>query len=114
MLEMTRSQRELPQVGSGSDPFGDADNNATPATATVAHWPYAESLPVGGMTVGQVRRRYADRFDIDGNAQATLDGNEAGDDEIVRPGMLLRFVHRAGEKGAGREPAVFDGLFFRG
>ena len=41
----------------------------------------------------------ADRPDIDPNGRAQLDGRDAHDDTVVRPGQNLMFVHRAGEKG---------------
>jgi hypothetical protein len=68
--------------------------------ATVAHWPYSESLPVAGLSVEEVRRRYADRFDIDPLAEAIIDGLPADTSTIVSPGQLLMFVRRAGEKGS--------------
>ena len=32
-------------------------------------------------------------------SQAVLAGNEVGNETVVRPGQLLMFVRRAGEKG---------------
>jgi hypothetical protein len=79
---------------------GDSDRDAT-----VAHGPYAEELPVGGMSVGEIRRRYRDRFDIDPRSEAILDGSPVGDDEQIRAGQVLTFIRRAGEKGRdGRPP----------
>jgi hypothetical protein len=69
---------------------------------TVMSGPYAEQLPVGNMTVGEIRRRFRDRFDIAPNSQATLDGHEVGDDTVVRAGQVLSFIRHAGEKGTGR------------
>jgi hypothetical protein len=66
---------------------------------TVASGPYAEQLPVANLTVGEIRGRFRDRFDIDPRSQAVLAGNEVGDETVVRPGQLLMFVRRAGEKG---------------
>jgi hypothetical protein len=51
------------------------------------------------MPVGEIRRRFRDRFDLDPNSQAVLDGNDVGDDVVVRPGQALMFARRAGEKG---------------
>ena len=65
----------------------------------VSSGPYAESLPVGNMTVGEIRRRFRDRFDLDPNSQAVLNGNDVGDEVLVRPGQALMFTRRAGEKG---------------
>ncbi len=68
-------------------------------SAIVAHGPYSEPLPVAGMTVGEVRRRFADRMDIDPRGMAFLDGAQAGEDSVVRTGQVLIFMRRAGEKG---------------
>ncbi len=99
MLELRRSTREAPGPGptglgtlfAGSDGGGNV---------TVAHGPYSEQLPVGDMSVGEIRSRYRDRFDIDPQSIAVLDGNEVGNDTRVRAGQILMFVRRAGEKGA--------------
>ena len=70
------------------------------AIATIASGPYAESLPVAGMTVAQVRERFAARFDIDPASQATIEGADVRDDTVIRAGQVLAFGRRAGEKGA--------------
>jgi hypothetical protein len=75
------------------------DTVSAPGQVTVSSGPYLEELPVGNSTVGEIRRRFADRFDIDPHAQAVLDGNVAGDDTVVRAGQALMFTRRAGEKG---------------
>jgi hypothetical protein len=102
MLEQTRNTREL----SGPGPGGLGDLFAPPEAGadlvTVVHGPFAEDLPVGGMSVGEIRARFRDRFDIDPQSQAMLDGVEVGDEVEVRPGMQLFFAKRAGEKGGGR------------
>jgi len=66
---------------------------------TVSSGPYLEQLPVGNLTAGEIRRRFADRFDIDPQAQAILDGQPVGDETTVRAGQSLMFTRRAGEKG---------------
>lgn len=66
---------------------------------TVSSGPYAEQLPVGNMAVGEIRRRFRDRFDLDPASQAVLDGHDVGDEVVVRPGQALMFTRRAGEKG---------------
>jgi hypothetical protein len=98
--EKTRNTREL----SGPNPRGldlFAPNEPGADLVTVVHGPYAEDLPVGGMSVGEIRARFRDRFDIDPRSQAMLDGVEVGDEVTVRPGMQLFFAKRAGEKGSG-------------
>ena len=96
MLELARN-REQETTRLGGDPS--ADDAAGSPLATVHSWLHAERLPVVGMTVAMVRHRYADRFDLDPAAQAVLDGNDVGNDAIVGPGQVLRFMRRAGEKG---------------
>lgn len=67
---------------------------------SVSSGPYAEDLPIAGMTVGEVRKKFADRFDIASKAQAIINGNAAKDDVVLQPGEALMFVQHAGEKGA--------------
>jgi hypothetical protein len=83
--------------GGGASIFDQAPDCQLPVN--VSSGPYAESLPVGNMNVGEIRRRFRDRFDLDPNSQAVLDGNDVGDDVVVRPGQSLLFTRRAGEKG---------------
>ena len=87
--------------GAGPAGLGDifSDGDGPAAMASVAHGVYAEQLPVGGMSVGQIRARYRDRFDMDTPSQANLDGSPVGDDIVVRPGQALTFISRSGEKG---------------
>ena len=88
--------------------FGGGDDNpAFQATgdlsATVSAGVYCERLPVGNMSVGEIRATYRDRFDLDPTSQAVIDGTPVDDDTVVAPGVLLAFVNKAGEKGrAGR------------
>ncbi len=86
-----------PKVGGGFGGGGDTPSEDN--SATVSHGPYAEQLPVGGMSVEKIRRRYADRFDIDPKAEAVIDGNPVDDATVVKPGQTLMFIRRAGEKG---------------
>lgn len=87
-------------LGGGPSLFDDAPGAQQPVS--VSSGPYAESLPVGHMTVGEIRRRFRDRLDLDPHSQAVLDGNDVGDDVVVRPGQALMFTRRAGEKGRAR------------
>jgi hypothetical protein len=98
MNEQTRLRREAHGFGPGGLGGPCADDDA-PALVTISHGPYTEQLPVGNITVGEVRRRYRDRFDIDPRSTALVDGSEAGDDTALRPGQMLMFSRRAGEKG---------------
>jgi hypothetical protein len=98
MLECIRSrQRESSATGGGLD---DIFSAAADGLATVSHGFHGEPLPVANLTVGEIRRRYADRFDIDPRSQAQIDGCDVDDEAVVRAGQQLTFVHIAGEKGA--------------
>ena len=98
MNEQIRPHSEL--HGPIGGPPGLLDStDSPPALVTVSCGPYTERLPVSYSTVGSIRSRFSDRFDIDPNAQALLDGRTVGDDVVVRPGQALLFIRRAGEKG---------------
>jgi hypothetical protein len=97
MEEIIRPHRT--SEGSGPSGLGDPLAPADNTDAYVASGPYAEQLPVGGMSVGEIRRRYGDRFDLHPESQAILDGNPAAEDATVQPGQMLMFIRRAGEKG---------------
>ena len=95
-MEMTRTrEREQVTIGSGG-PNTDADGGTL---ITLSSWPYCEQIPAGGMTVGEIRRRYAERMDLDPLSQATIDGHEADNETVIAAGQVLMFVRRAGEKG---------------
>ena len=98
MQELTQRRRE--RLGDdGPAGLDDDMYNVDPGLVTVACGPYVEPLPVGNMTVSEVRARYRDRFDIDPESQAILNGQEVGDDTRIDAGQTLAFIRRAGEKG---------------
>jgi hypothetical protein len=100
MLERRRPDQEA----FSSLPFGSDDpfsGPAGPGLATVAHGVFMEQIPVAGMSVGEIRRRFADRFDIDPRSVAQLDGRSADEQTVVRSGQVLMFIRQAGEKGCG-------------
>lgn len=61
--------------------------------------PYGGQLPLAGRSVGEVRRRYGDRYDIGPQMQAYVDSAPVPDDTILRAGQVLTFMHLSGEKG---------------
>jgi hypothetical protein len=98
MNECTRPESERQGApGDAATLFDQAPDCQLPVA--VSSGPYAEQLPVGNMSVGEIRRRFRDRFDLDPASQAVLDGNDVGDEVVVRPGQALMFTRRAGEKG---------------
>ena len=86
--------------GGGIGGLFDDDEAPSPDLVLVASAFHNERLPVINMTVGQIRARFADRFDLDPRSIGYLDGHAVGDDTVVRGGHALMFMHRAGEKGA--------------
>ena len=87
-------------LGPGPQPGNFFDNQEEPSgLVTVSSGPYVARLPVSNTSVGEIRRRFGGRFDIDPQGQAVLDGCDVGDQVIVRPGQALMFTRRAGEKG---------------
>ena len=99
MLERFRPHRTGFETGpSGPSDIFSQDGNPG-GSVTVCHGPYSEELPVGEMTVRQIRERFGDRLDIDPQSQAIVDGNEVNENTVVQAGQLLTFVRKAGEKG---------------
>src|ERR1019366_655092 len=90
-----RSEQEAGPGGFGA-PF---DNDESNTAVTVTSGIYAEQLPVGNSSVGEIRTRFRDRLDIDPQSVAILDGRDVDDQTAVRAGQVLMFVRRAGEKG---------------
>ncbi|MDP6445201.1 MAG: hypothetical protein QGG36_09615 [Pirellulaceae bacterium] len=96
MLERNRPQRQRETPGGGPDNLSPADEGGM---VTISSGVHSEALPVGSMLVGEIRRRFADRFDIDPASTAEVDGQAVSDDTVVQSGQLLIFSHRIGEKG---------------
>ena len=97
--ERNRPKREENRPGPGGlqcDVFAGPEAGGS---ATVCHGPYSERLPVAGMAVGEIRRRFSDRLDIDPGSQAVIDGNEVDDNTVLQSDQLLAFIRQAGEKG---------------
>jgi hypothetical protein len=97
MQELVRTPREAPTGPAG---FGGLFDDDSDTDVTVTSGIYAEHLPVANRSVGQIRARFRDRLDIDPQSVAVLDGRDVDDQTIVRPGQVLSFVRRAGEKGS--------------
>ncbi len=104
MSEKQRPRRQREAPGSGPTLWGDLGQAGSGDTqlVTVSHGPFAEQLPVAEMTVGEVRARFRDRFDIDPQALAFVDGQAANEETRLGSGEILVFTRRAGEKGGPR------------
>lgn len=89
------------------------EEDGSGGTVMVSHGPYMEHLPVGNMTIRDIRSRFCDRLDIDPLSRAVLDGHETDENTVVQVGQLLTFVRKAGEKGhpgkTARGPNGCDG-----
>lgn len=100
MTELLRPRREQPGgPNPPADPFAAPDalgNVAYVISATGQR----EALPVAGMTVGEIRRRLADRLNIDPTAQAMIGSRDVGDDVTLAPGEYLYIRRAPGEKGS--------------
>lgn len=101
MSETFQHENERPALGGGFDrQFGGTPD--AHQTITVSSGPHIEEIPVAETTVGEIRRRFGSRFDIDPQSQAILDGHTVDNQTIVRAGQALMFAREAGEKG-GRD-----------
>ena len=99
MKEKTTHSREIHGIPGGlGSIFGNPDSGGAGA-ATVASGIHVEQLPVADSTVGEIRARFRDRFEIPPGSAATIDGREVDEDTVVRTGQLLSFRHTSGEKG---------------
>jgi hypothetical protein len=76
----------------------------TAGLATLTHGPYVESVPIAGLTVGTIRRRFTDRYNLPADGLGMVDGHMVGDDTVIRSGQLLTFMHRANAKGGESPP----------
>lgn len=98
---MAEKQRTGQQILSfGGSPFDDDDDDVSGGLVTVLHAPFAEDLPVGEMTIREVRTRYNDHIDLHPDAVAYVNGNEADDDTVLHEGERLMFMRQSGIKGA--------------
>ncbi len=101
MMEQARpKKRQETRLARGNFEPVFGQTGGSDRTVTVSHGPYLERLPVANLSVADIRARFADRLDIDPQAQAVIDGREVGgEDTIVTAGQVLTFVRKAGEKG---------------
>ena len=99
-MRQIQQPRAQQSAGPGGDPF-DASSANTAELAMITHGPYAEEIPIAGLTVGQVRRRFRDRYQIPQEGIGMLDGEEVAEDTVITAGQLLTFIHTVNKKGVG-------------
>jgi len=96
-------EKKKKQVEQFTPGAGGSDDAATSVVgdknATVSHGPYAEQLPVAGMTVGEVRKRFGDRLDIHPESTPLIGGKAVDPSTRIQAGEVLMFIRRSGEKG---------------
>lgn len=100
MMEKKKQDQQKQAGGGGGSIFDGVPALPANKNVSIASGPYAEDLPVAGMSVGEVRKRFKDRFDIDDAAQSIVGGKAVGDETILKAGENLMFVRHAGEKGS--------------
>ena len=106
MTEAIQPRRELLAGRGGHSSLADDRDVLDNMAYVIAASGYREPLPVAGMTVGVIRRRLADRLNIDPTAQAMIGTQDVGDDVVLRAGEYLYFRRQVGEKGLlGLRPA---------
>lgn len=91
---------KLKPAGNGGDDIFNVEPEPEPKNVSVSSGPYLEELPVAGRSVGEIRRKFKDRFDIDDASQAIINGQDADEDQVLKAGEALMFVRHAGEKGS--------------
>jgi hypothetical protein len=104
---MKEKQREIkPTPGGGDSIFDGVPGLPANNHVNVSSGPYSEELPVAGTTVGEVRRRFSDRLDIDPNAVSIVNGKPQDENYLLGAGESLMFVRHAGEKGGCNEVVI--------
>jgi len=99
--ERPRAPGELgPPEGLGN-PFAMGQDGGS---VTIDYGVYREQLPLGGRTVGEIRRIAGPRYDIDPRAPAMVEAQFVDDATVVRTGQTVQFLRHSGEKGQDELP----------
>ena len=97
MQEKQKKPMEKPATAAG---FGFEDGSSgDPQSVNVGCRPYNENLPVAGLTVGQIRRKFKTRLEIGDEAVPVVNGTDGTEDTVCSAGCKLQFIHKSGEKG---------------
>jgi hypothetical protein len=96
-----QEQMRVPRERSAEGPTGLGDPFASGAEAFGGMANVnGEEVPVSGMTLGEIRRRLADRFHIEPGSTMHVNGELVHDENrVVRAGEYVEFLRSAGEKG---------------
>jgi hypothetical protein len=96
-----KNKEKKPTSGGGGDSIFDGVPDLPESkSVSVSSGPYSEDLPVAGMTYGEIRDKFSDRFDIDPQAAIVVDGKTRNENEVSQAGEALMFIKHAGEKGS--------------
>lgn len=99
-MSIEKKKEIKPVIGGGGDgSIFDATPEPESKDVSISCGPYLETRPAAGMSIGEVRKRFADALDIDKQAVAIVDGNDADENYVLKAGEALMFVKHAGEKG---------------
>lgn len=102
MTEQTR-RRTRPAAPVGGidalDPLASPAAQDRTRNATLQSSFFAGPLPIAGMTVGEVRRRFAVSHFIEPGSDVVIDREPAGEDTVIRAGQIVTFVRYSGVKG---------------
>jgi hypothetical protein len=95
------SEKVRPQPFGGPVAVAEADpaGSAAAGSVSVACGVYAHRFPLAGLTVRDARALLEDRMNIDPDATAIVDGDDADEDCVLAEGQTLTFMKDAGEKG---------------
>jgi hypothetical protein len=107
-MQKTREQsRHAAAIAPAADAVAVA---ASPAQVRLIAGADVQDLELGGRTVAEARQVVQALFGIHPAAQALLDGEVVGEDQVITNGQLLEFVKHAGQKGAAlrRADAIIE------
>jgi hypothetical protein len=79
------------------DTPGDRVRMAARDSVSLVCGAWMEDAPVGGLTVGEIRRRHRDRLGIKPECTTVINGLVVTEETTVRPGQSLLFAFPAGE-----------------
>jgi len=99
MEKLRRAHRPEPEV----EPPTSAASGAGPDAGTVhvSSGAMSESFELVGLTVEQVRSMLGRAYNLDPNAEATVNEQEALPGQLLQAGDRLEFGRQLGEKGGG-------------